>query len=447
MSYISKPNVTSSSSSNSTSDDTNFSYDRNQLTLVQTTEYKKTFFDSLTLENIVFVPILGMAISRNGKCNIKEDSNLQTDYSAIRNIDCPRDQTYYDFYSQDLKNVLNTNDNYFDLLDKQLPLFSKIVNIDVKWSLALKYSFYRNTIGCLLSKYSNINTNSAFAEYKVPEGYNATRFDQKRFQLSNILSVFIDFTETYTFQNNIQIAILILNCFVIFFNLIIIFYKVFVLCCACPQLIENLAKYEGASSFFLDFVIAVLGGVSYFIIKKFIGLIENLLSTDCIDNRVQYQFGVFNDALDSTAEQNFQIFLFMIFKITIIFFSLLYYMLYKKCNFRWNSIKKVMMETINEGEDEMDLEALNGEEDNNDEEKQESPGAEDNNKDKANNSVQSKNKNDDGKKVVNFINNFNKKKDESDSNKVKDKNPPSQSEMINIMKEVNEEGEIKKNNL
>lgn len=370
-----------------------------------------------------------MSISRNGKCNIRDDTNLQTDYSTVRNIDCPKDQTYYDFYSEDLKTVLNYNDNYFDFLDNKLPLFSKIVNVNVKWSLSLRYAFYRNTVGCLLSKYSNINEKKVFKDFTTDDGKIPTRFEDKRFQLRNILSVFVNFMDTYDFQNRIQVTILILNCVVILFNLIIIFYKFLILCCKSPQFIQTMANYEGALSFFLDFVIAVLGGVSYYIISKFIDLIDNLLSTDCVDNRVQYQFGVFNEALESTAEQNFQIFLYMIFKIVIIILSVMYYMIYKNCSFRFNSLKKLIMETINEGEDEMDLEALK------EDVKEEIEPIEGNrNNKKADDSASKKvaNKN----ILLGKILGKSEKKDENNSERAKiDINKPTESEMVNIIKE------------
>ncbi len=442
MSYITQANITSSSSN--ITQDINYSYNRTKLTLVQSTEYNKTILDTQSFQNLVFVPIIGMAITRNGKCNLKDDSNLQADYSVIGNIDCPRDQTYYDFYTEDMKQVLNNNDNYFDILEKQLPLFSKIVNTDVKWSIGLEYAFYRNSIGCLLSKYSTINRNSGFRPLKMPDGRNATLYEKKKFQLQNILSVFVNFMETYTFQNYMQIAILIINCFVIFFNLVIIFYKISNICCSCPQVIQNLVEHEGTFSFFLDFVIAILGGVSYFIIKQFIDLIGNLLNTDCIDNSVQYQFGVFNDALDSTAEQNFQIFLFMIFKIVIIVLSVLFYMMYKKCSFRCRRIKKIIMETINEGEDEMDLEALkmNTKEI---EENSEKPKIDEKNNDKGTNSMQNKSSDKGNKNInnlANLVNIYNHKQNDSDKNK----NQPSHTEMIKIIKENEEEIKREDNN-
>jgi len=405
------------------------------MNIVTSTEYNKTATETKSMENTVFVPILGMSITRNGKCNIKDDTNLQTDYSVINNVNCPRDQAYHDFYSEDLFNILNFNDNYYNYLDSNLPMFSQIVNTNVKWSLGIKYAFYRNTIGCLLSEYSRLNQNNAFSEYRPAQGKNATNYEKKIFQLRNILSVFINFNLSYTFQNNIQISILIINCSVVFFNVSVIFFKIFRICCNCPEFVNIFIKYEGTFSFILDFSTAILGGTSYFIIDKFITLINNLLDTDCVDNRVQYQFGVFNDALDSTSEQNFQIFIFMVFKLFFLFFSTFYYMIYKKCNFRWNSLKRVIMENVNEGEDEMDLESLT--------EKEEKSDIKDNSlkntpikiiiNDLVNNNF-IKNKTEDDKNIKNEMDQNTIKKDDNDNNN--NKNQKTETEMININSKI-----------
>ena len=338
---------------NSTDQYTQYSFNSSTINIIPTTQYTRTIVDKLTFENTVYLPMLNLRIERSGKCNIKNDSSLSIDYSVISNVECPLDQQISPFYNEDIKAVLNANDNYFDYLNEKLPLFGYILNQDIKWSMGVEYAFQRNTLGCLLTNYAKINKNDFFS----PQS-NTTEFEKKLENMQNLLQVFVNFKQKYAFQEKTQQAILIINSVVVFFNLILIFFKLFKLCVKCPSICESISDYESIISFLMDITIAILGGISFFTIQRFTNLIDNLLSSECIDNLIQYQFGIFNDALQSTGDQNLQIFIFILFKIIIIFLSIVFYMCYKKCSFRFKSLNRIIFENINEGENEIELSIL-----------------------------------------------------------------------------------------
>ncbi len=316
--------------------------------------YDRNFNNKNTFEDTILLPIIDLLIVGNGKCNLKQQNQIYLDYSTITNIECPIDQHIHNFYSSDIKQILNSNDNYYDYLDSKLPLFDILVNKDVKWSLGLEYAFHRKTLTCLFEKYDKLNNIEFFS--KIEKKNNIiTNFDIKKEKLKNLLILFINFNSNYKFQDGIQLSILIINSLVIFFNIVIIIHKLILLWIPCDDNINMLFSYEYIFSFIFDVIIAILGAVSYFILGKFVDYFENILKSDCIDNYIQYQFTVFSDSLQNTLNQNFQIFIFMIFKIFLIFIHILYYSLYRNCKCRCSNFKRVIIENLNEGENNIDI--------------------------------------------------------------------------------------------
>jgi hypothetical protein len=152
-----------------------------------------------------------------------------------------------------------------------------------------------------------------------------------------------------------QLAILIINSFVVFFNLTTIAIKVLMIFLKSEKL-SFITDNEYLLSFLLDLVIGIMGGISYFRIDEFTTWLGAIIGTSCLDNYTQYQFGVFNESLEGTRDQNLQLFLFVLFKCIIIFCFTVVYMLYRKCNFTRKTLWRVVKDNINEGESNLKFE-------------------------------------------------------------------------------------------
>jgi hypothetical protein len=309
--------------------------------------YNKSFTDNTTYQDTILAPILGLSITRTGRCNTGEDSII-IDYSLVDNIDCALDQRYYTISKLSLVDLLKRNNHYNDL--SKVIGFNKSLERDInKWNLDLKYGFYRNTLTCLMKQYDQLNKNN----YK--QSLNKTLlgdYQYKKTKIGYILEAFITFTTSFLFQENIQKSLLALNSILVLINILAVFYKLFRYWFICFECCDLLLMAEKYITFLLELSIGILGGFSYFILSSYQNYMDNLVDSGCVDNYVQYQIGMFSSSLSSTADQNFEIFLIILIKMFFILLSTIYYSCAKGERLNCKEIKHIIKENIADGEDE-----------------------------------------------------------------------------------------------
>jgi hypothetical protein len=309
--------------------------------------YNKTFTDNTTYQDTILAPILGMSITRTGRCNTGENS-MVIDYSLVDNINCALDQRYYTVSKLSLIDVLKTNNHYNDL--SKISGLNKSLDLDNnKWNLDLKYGFYRNTLTCLMKNYDTLNKNN------YHPSLNQTLlgdFLYKQRKIGYILNSFLTFTTSFFFQENIQKSLLALNSVLVFINMLAVFYKIIRYCFVCFYCCDLLLMAEKYLTFLFELSIGILGGFSYFILSSYQDYMDNLVDSGCVDNYVQYQIGIFSTSLSSTADQNFEIFLIILIKMFFILLSTIYYSCAKGGKLTCKEIKHIIKENIADGEDE-----------------------------------------------------------------------------------------------
>jgi hypothetical protein len=287
---------------------------------------------------------------------MSNDRSIKLDYATSKNNrECPLDQKVYTFFQQQVKNVLNYNDNYYNNTLKKLPLMDMYINSDTKWDLGMDYAFYRKTLKCLFDNYKRIDPDYNLLVNKETTYFNSNNFTEiNTNKYKNVLFVFISFSENYEFLQNIQTVILISNSLTIFFGLFLSVLKLFSIFCnkfKCNIIHKN----EFIITFILDLSTGILGGFSYFKILSYNIWVDNIIGTGCLDSYTQYQFGVFNETLGATKDQNFQLFLLISFKLILVILNTLFYLIYKQCRFKCKGLMIIIKENINEaGYDEIE---------------------------------------------------------------------------------------------
>lgn len=321
-----------------------YNIDTSQIKLVSTTQYNQTFTDKETFENLVFPPILNMGIKRSGQC-VDGSHSFESPYTLMDSTNCARDQRFHVLEKQDLAVTLNNNGNYWDYLVKKLPLLNNTKQDNFKWDLDVEYSIYRYTLSCLLENYDKLNINNTvfLNDTSVDSNYN-----YKRLKMRNILSAFVMYDDKYSFQENIQIAILALNCAAVFLNVFVIIFKLCKFFCNCCEVF--IGDWDVYVAFLIDLSTAVLGGTSFYIIDNYLSFIDNLISSNCSDPYINYKMGTFSDNLQATSDQNLQIFLIMLFKMFIMIFSVLYYLFATHFNVTCKQFNQIIKDNINEGD-------------------------------------------------------------------------------------------------
>lgn len=312
---------------------------------ITTTSYNETFIDQYTNENTILLPLLGVHISRNGQC---EDgaTSLITNYPLVPDVKCSGSQRFYSSSKRSMKDVLNQNDHYYDYLVNKLPLFDMIVTDTNKWTLDLEYSFYRDTLTCLMMNYDPIFGN--YTNFEINESTVSAYQAQK---ISNVLSAFINLNQSNIFLWYIQIFIFVINLLVVSISLMIIIFKFVKILKPVNKKIVNLFNKEIYISFVIDLLIAIFGGISYFILYYYIDFLNELINTSCTDNYVKNSLNSYQNTLQDTAEQNFEMVLIMCIKIVLIFCSIFYYLIVEKCKMNCTKIALIIKENINEGDD------------------------------------------------------------------------------------------------
>jgi hypothetical protein len=310
--------------------------------LVTSTYYNETFTGSKNFHSTILIPMIGVHISRNGKC-VSGENSLQTGYALIPEQKCPLDQRFFTSSKLDMQTVLNANDGYYDFLQGRLPLFDFFSSSDNKWTLDLEYAFYRNTISCLLSNYDTLFPDLV-KNIDTTLPYKA----QQKVKLSRILKSLITLNYSNLFLKFIQISILALNINVVVLNVAIILYKF--LRMFFPKKIIIFFENEVYISFIMDLLIAILGGFSFFSMNYYQDKINLLLQQECADDFVKYTLTAYCDSMQGAAEQNLQIFVIMLFKLFILIFSILYYVFLDNCKMRCHQIGKLIKDNLNDGE-------------------------------------------------------------------------------------------------
>jgi hypothetical protein len=312
------------------------------------TEYNQTYTNNYTYINTVIPPILNLSISLSGKC-VDGENALDWNYPIINDTACPIDQRFYNIDKESAKTILNRN-GYLETM-MAYPLFNLTITDDKKWNFDAEYAFYRNTLTCLMKEYENINSKTSY----FGEITKTRTFDIQKEKIVNMLQVFVKFDTSFQYQLTIQILILVVNAFIVLFNVISILSKIFAMGFACCQCLRLFVYYEKLLSFFLDITLAVLGAFSFFVLYQYVTLITTLIDSSCVDNYVQYKFGLFANELQSTAESNLQLFIIVLIKIFMIVFSIVYYITCKRCKLSCLKFWEIIMENINEGDDDNNI--------------------------------------------------------------------------------------------
>lgn len=333
-----------------------YKYSSSAFNLRSSSIYNTSISSKEEFENKILLPAIDISISFNGKC-IDGDNSINFNYPLINDKVCAIDQSYYTIFKSPVNTVLNANDNYFESINKNFPLFDFVVNDQTKFNLDISYAFYRESLRCFLEKFDTLNEKRPLPGFTYVESTDTLVI--KRNKLKALLRSFVQFDSSYEFQNYIQLAILIVNCFIVGINVMVISAKIIIYSCSCCSWFSPFIVCEKYLCFFLDLGLAVLGGVSYFILIDYVDVIDNMLDQNCVDNYVQYKFGVFSDNLEATAEANLQLFIIMIIKIFMIVFTILYYISCSKCNIECKRFGEIVAEGINDGDDDILIKEIN----------------------------------------------------------------------------------------
>jgi hypothetical protein len=306
--------------------------------------YNRTFKDNSTYETTIVNPILDIALTLDGRCVANDRNRLVLHYGLIDSVECPRDQRFYPSTTIRVYDVL-VNSGNFESLSK-FPGFNRTIMGDVKWNFESEYPFYKFTLQCLMNKVEE----TKHTLLQVQNTTNMSNLEFLKTRIGTILNVFLNFDEDFKYQIILQIIILGVNIFIIFVSLAVISYKFISYFCKCNMFKKffDLETWVGFSS---EIFLGILGGFSYFFIGQYINAINWLMSTDCVDNYLQYKLGIFSSSLDSSRSQNFQVFLIVLIKFFFILITSLFYLL--------NGRKltcKIIEENVGEGGENSDEE-------------------------------------------------------------------------------------------
>lgn len=324
--------------------------DNKEWNLHADTFYNQMFISNQTFENTIIPPMIGISISRSGKCATGPNS-LYSDHPLLKKIDCPLDQKYYSISKLPLEEVL-INNNYLDEVLK-IPGMNRSLTNENKWSLDSQYGFYKFSLTCLMENYDKIHLSKVSSLNQTILG----DFTYKQRKIAYILQGFLEFTTNYQYQNYLQLIILGLNAILVIVSILTIFLKIFSYCLKCRDCYLSLFSFEIYFSFFIELGLGVLGGSSYFIMTDYINFLDSLVNSGCVDNYVQYKFGVFNQSLGDSSDQNLEVFFIVLLKIVLIIISTIYYTCYLEkmtCSHFGTIIKENIGDGQEEGNDEQD---------------------------------------------------------------------------------------------
>jgi hypothetical protein len=102
--------------------------------------------------------------------------------------------------------------------------------------------------------------------------------------------------------------------------------------------------YEGYLTFIVDIVIFIIAAIAYTTLHPFVHEIEHLLETGCIDEDTSGMLSVYKTATGVVADKNFEIFLIILTKMTLISISIVYTCWYKKGRVKFRQIEEIIFE-------------------------------------------------------------------------------------------------------
>lgn len=280
----------------------------------------------------------------NGRCSNGFDNSLSL-YSLVSSVDCSLENRYYDTQKLPVDYVLNNNDNYYDYLNETYPLLSTRLTPKTSVGFGLEYSFYRDTISCLMD--STLDFNTFF-------GAQTQHVDQLMMNRENIRRILFTFVSMHTyfqFQEGLQIFLLSINCLSVLVNVCVILFRTFKIFMDDKYYGHRCLYFEVYFSFLLDLFSAIVGATSFFILNTVVNFVNDLLNTSCLGDYTQWKLDAYGNDLYDTAEQNLQIFVIMLLKLLIILISILYYYSMKECKVTCKELGNVVYDTIHEGDD------------------------------------------------------------------------------------------------
>lgn len=317
--------------------------------------YSQMFTTNETFENTVIPPMISISISRSGKCASGDNSHY-SDHPLLPKVECPIDQKYYSLSKLSLQDVLYNN-NYLKEVMK-IPGMNKTLNSENRWSLDAQYGFHKFTLYCLMNNYDKVNSK----KIQALNNTSISDFTYKQKKIGYILEGFVQFSTEFQFQEHLQTTILAVNLTLVAGTVITVVYKILSICFNC-KFCHQLFSLEAYFTFSIEFILGALGGATYFLLGDYIDFLDSLVNSSCVDNYVQYKFGIFLSNLEDTSDRNLEVFLIVVLKILLIIFSMIYYSCSRKkmtCGKVWEIIK----ESINEGEGEDEEEKVDENEEN-----------------------------------------------------------------------------------
>ena len=301
-------------------------------------------FDS-NYHGYLYLPIVNIVIGRAGMCepgSNKEDlSYFKTSYPLLSIEMCSKSERFYNIDTRYLNDILEDN-GYKDTIVKELPKFWEMnLNSEETWSLQSESALGKDLIYCILNKHSFFIENS-FTINSVNINVKDEDKLKNREGLTDKLYVFTHLHENSIFQTNIQKLILYLNyiiCFVEIFNFI---FKFLNICGDACKFLICLLTYSGYLTFTIDFIVLVTSRIAYTILHHFVGDLNKTLSTGCLDDYSSGMLNVYVLGTLAVIDKNFELFLITLTRLLLIFISIFYFSILKKCKLRYRDLEQII---------------------------------------------------------------------------------------------------------
>ena len=277
----------------------------------------------------------------------KITSNPGFSYNLIEQLPCSLSQTSGNLAYASAKDILNSNGKLYDHLANHVPFIKESLEKNLSFNLESVHTFYRNTITCLMKK----NDLKSMFEGKISMELDNTANDSLK-KLENILFSFFSVQDYFNFQAVLQKFVLIINAIILLVHVSAVLIKFLsFIYFKNSRSVWLILKWEVYLSFFIDLISASVGAYAYFTITQILDIINNMLSHNCQDDYSKSKYGIYTDALQSTADLNFEVLVVIMFKITLIIFTAVYYCFALKGSMNSRTYQKIFFESISEGDD------------------------------------------------------------------------------------------------
>lgn len=288
-----------------------------------------------------------MTIGLMGKC-VDATSHISLDYILLKQNKCVFKESYDSVHETSMNKLLDANDNYFQVLNTKLPLFSYEIEEDIPMKLQTQRAFFHTALTCLMKNYDQLGN-----YFGNKEKANEATFEAANDRVKGILTVFVRFESSFNTQKIIQLVNLILTAVGISLQFLFLIAR-----CFGPKVFSKMCGIsELIVEYLINIVVAVIGIYSYLTLKDYLGFVEKLVESVCIDNLTKYYFGVFAESLDETANSNLEIFLITLVKTSILVLSIIALLIARKGKVSMQEFMKVIVESVKlENEDNNDNE-------------------------------------------------------------------------------------------